>query len=664
MTSYRLFPSTSGPATAVSYSGPFISGVAFCVKGGNNWFEGYWYWCASNSSTSPVPCALWSPTSTSAGVVVPGSTVTSGTLTANAWNYIPLPAPVPLAVSFDPNNSANGGVYVAAIGVNGNFSDTLSMFNSGDTYGAGIVNGPLVAYSGTTGTLKPPTTVAGQGLFSIAGTDPAVNMPNQVDGSGDGGSNFWIDVQVRDSKPDGYTGTYRIWPNLALPNTSTTLDTTNNDNIAIQFQLAQPFAISKFWYYSPPSAAALGTWAGVYSVAGPNAGSIAAQNASPTWSAAAGSGWVSCDGAGAVIPAGNFKVSVKGPASNWGPKDAGTGYYNVGAGSLGTGITSGPIYVPNLANASLAYNYNGNAGGTPPFSDGTTLPGQPTFAIGGSPAYPYLFAPVSTPVAGSTQNYWVDIEGTPVALPPPPPLVIPPGRQSPASFFFMPSAAVFFSPPAVTVQGTATLSGSGTLTASPQFEASAALSGSGTLSASPQFQGSAALSGSGTLTASPQFQGSAALSGSGTLSASPQLQGSATLSGSGTLTASPQLQGSAALSGSGTLGTTPPVAATLSGSGTLTAASQLQGSAALSGSGTLTASPQFQGTAALSGSGTLSAAWSLFLSAALSGSGTLTAGGTGAVPALATVLAADELASTVTAADDFAYSVTVSDWQP
>jgi hypothetical protein len=177
----------------------------------------------------------------------------------------------------------------------------------------------------------------------------------------------------------------------------------------------------------------------------------------------------------------------------------------------------------------------------------------------------------------------------------------------------------------------ATLSGSGTLGATPVkgFVPTAALSGQGTLSASPTFAAAATLSGQGTLSASSAFRAAASLSGQGTLSASPALAPTATLSGQGTLTASPVkgFQGAAALSGQGTLGATPAFTstATLSGQGTLSAATGGAGTATLSGQGTLTATPAFTPTATLSGQGTLSASPAFQGAAALSGQGTLAA---------------------------------------
>ena len=79
MGTYRLFPSTDGPSSPVSYTGDFLAGVLFCVTS-NCWFEGYWWWvCPTGQSTSPQKFALWQVYGGGEGNVVPGSVVTSGT---------------------------------------------------------------------------------------------------------------------------------------------------------------------------------------------------------------------------------------------------------------------------------------------------------------------------------------------------------------------------------------------------------------------------------------------------------------------------------------------------------------------------------------------------------------------------------------------------------
>ena len=142
---YRLFPSTNGPASPVSYSGPFICGVVCGVTAGGCWLDGYWWWvCQSGQSTAAQKFALWQIYNGQQGTLVANSVVTSGTLSAGQWNYVQLAAPLPLAI---------GATYVAATGFNGSFPDTNNQFGSGDPYSAGITSGPLTAYSDASGTI-------------------------------------------------------------------------------------------------------------------------------------------------------------------------------------------------------------------------------------------------------------------------------------------------------------------------------------------------------------------------------------------------------------------------------------------------------------------------------------------------------------------------------
>ena len=196
MGTYRLFPSVTGPSSPVSYSGSFLSGALFCVTS-NCWFEGYWWWvCPTGQSTSPQKFALWQVYGSAEGSVIPGSVVTSGTLTAGQWNYIPLATPLPLSVG---NVSGTGAaVYEVATGFSGSFPDTNSQFGAGDPYASGITNGPLFAYSDMGASAQCPTG-SFQGSFGTAGTDPSVNLPAQ----GSSSSNFWIDLQVSDTLPAG-----------------------------------------------------------------------------------------------------------------------------------------------------------------------------------------------------------------------------------------------------------------------------------------------------------------------------------------------------------------------------------------------------------------------------------------------------------------------------
>lgn len=412
MATYRLFPSTNGPASAVNYSGNFLAGVVFSVSGGGNWFEGYWWWvAASGQSTSPVKCALWSVLNANNGVLVPSSVVTSGNLTAG-WNYIPLSQPIQLAPGLDTNYPENGSAYIAAIGVNGSFPDTNNFWSTS------VSNGPLYAYPGGGGQAGGPYGLP-QGVFTTAGSDPSLTMPNGASNT----DNFWVDVQISNTAPVGYAGSYRLWPNKWDTNRTTGSDSAVDYLIAMEIIVSQTIKLNKIWYYSPSGTAQLATWAGVWSIVGADSGTLVAVNTNPSWSGIAASGWISTPITG-TLPPGRYKVSIYNDAASpdtWSAKDAGSAYFDLGAGA--NGITWGPLTAPQLSQSSAAYEYGGPVGATPPYSQGGVSHGQPTFSQPGTgitmPTYPYLWAPVNADTDPGnnihTQNYWVDLEATPVS---------------------------------------------------------------------------------------------------------------------------------------------------------------------------------------------------------------------------------------------------------
>ena len=365
---YRLFPTTAGPATAVSYTGPFEAGVVLGVTTGGCWLDGYWWWvCGSGQSTSPQKFCLWQTYNGQLGSVVPGSVVTSGALTAGAWNFVPLATKLPIAI---------GATYVAATGFSNGFPDTNSQFGSGQPYAAGIVNGPLTAYSDSSGT-NPSPFKNDQGVFSVASTDPTASMPIY----GSSSANFWIDLQVDTTPPTGTS--YRLWPGYPRIPGGLNSDTTGY-TLGTEFRLSQSCTVGNIWFFSAPGAAALPTRCGIWSV---SSQSVVAgtDNTSPSWSGAAGSGWVACPYSGVTLPAGDYRVAAfYGGGSKW--YQATIGYWTSG-GTGAAGITAGPLTAPGEAAASS--------------------PGQSTYNKG-SWAYPSTYE-TSTP----GENYWVDIEVTP-----------------------------------------------------------------------------------------------------------------------------------------------------------------------------------------------------------------------------------------------------------
>lgn len=365
---YRLFPSTEGPVSPVSYSGPFIAGINISVTTGGCWLAGYWWWvCPSGQSTAAQTFALWCLSGADAGSLIAGGTVTSGTLTAGQWNYVPLSAPVPLAI---------GASYVAATGFSGSFPITNSQFGSGDPYSGGIMNGPLTAYSDASGSLPSPFNTD-QGVFSVASTDPTTTMP----GYGSNSSNFWVDVQITTSAPAG--ASYRLWPDYPSVPGSVNSDTSGY-SLAAEFELTESCTLDNIWFYSAPGAGALPTRCALWEVDSQSE-VPGTDNSSPAWSGAAGSGWVSCSYSGITLAAGDYKASVfYGGGSEW--YLATGGYW--GPGGIGAnGITTGPV--------------------TAPGSSAATSPGQGTYNAG-SWAYPQSYAS-----GGNGENYWVDVEVTP-----------------------------------------------------------------------------------------------------------------------------------------------------------------------------------------------------------------------------------------------------------
>jgi hypothetical protein len=366
---YRLFPSTDGPSSPVTYSGSFMAGVLFQVTSGGTWLDGYWWWvCPSEQSTSAQTFALWAVYNDGTGALVTTATVTSGTLTPGQWNYIPLSTPIALSI---------GACYNACTGFSGNFPDTQNQFGAGDPYSAGIVNGPLAAFSDQSGSAPAPFSMS-QGVYGVSGTDPTAMMP----ANGDVSDNLWMDVQVGTTAPTGTS--YRLWPNYPqLPGAAS--GGSPGYTLATEFQLSASCNLDNIWFYSGSGATVLPTRCAIWDVATQSEVS-GTDNASPSWSGAAGSGWVSCAYTGVTLPAGDYKVSVfsADTTDNWFMFTVG---YWASGGPAGNGITSGPLTAPGLA--------------------GATSPGQGTY----NPAtwgYPDTFG-----TAGDGENYWVDAEVTP-----------------------------------------------------------------------------------------------------------------------------------------------------------------------------------------------------------------------------------------------------------
>lgn len=428
MTTYRLWPSTNGPSAPTNYAGNFISGMSFCVTG-EAWFQGYWWWVCPNSGgshgfqlTTATKCALWQiPADTSTAQLVPGSVVTSGTLTAGQWNYIPLATPIQLSLGGSPGmtpeiNQSGGAQYIAAIGCNGPFPDTNNTWGTGQTYPNGITNGPLTAFSTHGAGMAALYNSQPQGIFSSAGSDPSTTCPQTASST----DNFWVDVQVSNYSGAPAGATLRLWPNLPRPVSSANGDNTKAVS-GTAFTLTQSCALQRIWMYNPPLVSTgLPSRCGIWNsntktlVSGTDSGT------SPTWkvpgggTASTGAGWIYVDytNSGVVLPGGNYVVSfydsvgVKfyvDSANYWfaGTDPRGSAGTVGGPGWNGISVGGGILTAPNLANGPLLV-YDDASG---------TFPGQDCYQPGpASWQYPSEFEATSD--WGETR--WADVELLPV----------------------------------------------------------------------------------------------------------------------------------------------------------------------------------------------------------------------------------------------------------
>lgn len=397
MATYRLMDGAAGrpgvgssgtqpPATGTAYSGNYIAGLVFQVTSGSIYFQGYWWWVApTGQDTGPQKFALWNVYASSLGKLVPGSTVTSGTLTAGQFNFVPLAVPLALTPNI-PHVAAVGSVVTTG------FPLTQNQFGAGNPYTAGITSGPLSAYGGS-----PGIAAAGnlpQQPFSVAAADPAVVMP----GTNDQNDLLWVDVQVTDDIP-GSASSFRAWPDMIYPWPSVVIaNDVTGYTLGMQFSVATACTLQKIWHFSVPAAVGnqstvLPTRCLIWDVASQTA-VAGSDNPSPAWldpgggAASPGDGWVYVDYSTSGVtlqPSAAYKVSTfHGAGANW--FGAVTNVF--GTGQLqGAGFSQGPLVIPGDASSS---------------------PGQQSWNTA-TFAYP---ATSTNPEAD-----WIDVEVSPAAAP-------------------------------------------------------------------------------------------------------------------------------------------------------------------------------------------------------------------------------------------------------
>ncbi len=169
---------------------------------------------------------------------------------------------------------------------------------------------------------------------------------------------------------------YRLWPSTNGAGTATAY---NGGPIGMQFSLSSQQPLTGIWVWSPSGATQMPTTIGVYAVTGASL-VPGSKVTSPSWSGAAGSGWIMHAYNGSVLLAAstNYKIALFNSGSGtWYSQTS--AYWTTGAGA--SGITNGPITAPNNASAS---------------------PGQDSYAGGSAFGYPSITA------AGV--HYWMDVQ--------------------------------------------------------------------------------------------------------------------------------------------------------------------------------------------------------------------------------------------------------------
>lgn len=178
-----FYPGTSGPASGISFSGDFLSGLLFKATATGHFLSAYLIWVQSGTNPNPTGAtkfALWGYIA-STWTLQATATTTSGSL-VNGWNVVSLGTPFPLV---------SGTEYEIVAGINGNFNFTANQFGSGEPFAAGITSGPAFAYSSVSGSAAAPSGDF-QGLFSTADSDPTLHRAD----TNSSDFNPWIDVIV------------------------------------------------------------------------------------------------------------------------------------------------------------------------------------------------------------------------------------------------------------------------------------------------------------------------------------------------------------------------------------------------------------------------------------------------------------------------------------
>jgi hypothetical protein len=229
---------------------------------------------------------------------VPAATVTSGPLTAGQWNYVPLATPVPLAA---------GACYNVCTGFSGGFPDTNNQFGAGDPYSAGIVTGPLSAFSDQSGD-------AGGTIYDAAGRIRCGRHGSH----GEHAIGRLPVSQLLDGSPGRNlsTGGHVLSALAELSDASRrSLHRHRRVHLGKRVPAVAVLHSGQDLVYSGPGAAALPTRCAIWNL-GTQTEVVGTDNSSPSWSGSAGSGWVPCAYSGVTLSPGDDKVAAFSPGGS------------------------------------------------------------------------------------------------------------------------------------------------------------------------------------------------------------------------------------------------------------------------------------------------------------------------------------------------------------
>ena len=159
--------------------------------------------------------------------------------------------------------------------------------------------------------------------------------------------------------------TETIWAQADPTGASGYATTTEDGSYGLFFTVSVDTDLKAVWFYSPAGASALPSWTALYSTTNPGAaGTLVAQNNSPSWSGAAGSGWVRDDS----FPSTPVSTGTDYVAAYYGASFL-QGYLYTGSepsawfpATSGAGHITAPAYVSNTSAGCNGPYLNGSKG--------------------------------------------------------------------------------------------------------------------------------------------------------------------------------------------------------------------------------------------------------------------------------------------------------------